>query len=171
MSLWFQSRQSWALESGLILSMRVNPSTCCSGTAFDAALAFSQCILMGADCILFEGGKKLPPLCSSTISSIWRRFLDPPLRDKNKTVCLCLKSVQDLARIARVVPGLSVSQTIVRTLLGCYRRPIDCFKCIPQKICQVLGEIREPRDRHEKRNHRPHRRKMRTTRQISRSKE
>ena len=90
MSLWFQSRQSWALESGLILSTRVNPSTCCSGTACDSALAFSQCILMAADCILFGDGKKLPPLCSWTISSIWRRFLDPPLRDKNKTVCLCL---------------------------------------------------------------------------------
>jgi len=37
--------------------MRVNPPTCCCGTACDSALAFSQCSLMAADRILFEGGK------------------------------------------------------------------------------------------------------------------
>jgi len=60
MSLWFQNRQSWALESGVILSTRVNPPTCCSGTACDSALAFSQCTLMAVGCILFGGDKKVP---------------------------------------------------------------------------------------------------------------
>ena len=99
-----------------------------------------------------------------------RRFLGPALRDKNKTVCMCLKSSTEHGKDRPSGSGLSASQTIVRTLLGCYGRPIDCFQCIPQKICQVSGEIRESHDRLEKGKHRSDRDKMRTARQISRSK-
>jgi hypothetical protein len=64
-----------------------------------------------------------------------------------------------MARIARVVPGLSASKRL-RTLLDFYGRPVDRFKCIPQKICQVSVEMRESHNRLEKGKHRPHRGKM-----------
>jgi hypothetical protein len=42
--------------------------------------------------------------------------------------------VENLAKIARVVSGLSTSQTIVHALLGCYVGLIDCLKRIHRKM-------------------------------------
>ena len=79
--------------------------------------------------------------------------------------------VQNMARIARVVPGCPHPQTIVRTLLGCYGKTNRLFSMHPTAICQVSEEMRESHGRIEKGKHRPHRDKMQTARQISRSKE
>jgi hypothetical protein len=82
-----------------------------------AGLESCVTILPNSDTFSF---RLLEGVCvNATASSRLPAVSRPPPRDKNKTVCLCLKSVQNMARIARVVLDCRITN-VVRTLLGRY---------------------------------------------------
>jgi hypothetical protein len=96
----------------------------CEGLDTHAGLESCVTILPNSDTFSF---RLLEGVCvNATASSGLPAVSRPPPRDKNKTVCLCLKSVQNMARIARVVLDCRITN-VVRTLLGRYGKILIVF--------------------------------------------
>jgi hypothetical protein len=131
------------------------------GLATDAGLELCVAMLSNSD-----------TFCSRLLEGFWvkatanhacRRFLER-LSDDNKTVCLCLKFSTEHGKDRPSGPGCPHHK---RLCVPCSAATVGLlidFQCI-------TGEMRESHDRFEKGKHSPDRDKMRTARQIPRSKE
>jgi hypothetical protein len=113
----------------ILLVRRDKPAGVCGsefrygeGLATDAGL--ESCVAMLSNSDTFSS-RLLEGFCVKATANSRLPEVSRPLRDNNKTVCLCLKFSTEHGKDRPSGYGLSASQKIVRTLLGCYRRPID----------------------------------------------